>query len=70
MRPSGNRISARVPGGTSTCRFSAPSRRTGLDEEVGLDAVLDEMVRSTERLLAQPGLIELSVLLSAEASDA
>jgi hypothetical protein len=22
MRPSGNRISARVPGGTSTCRFS------------------------------------------------
>ena len=52
-------------------RFSALEQWwAGLDPDAGLAAVLDEMVRSTERLLAQPGLIELSVLMAAEAADA
>jgi len=52
-------------------RFSALEQWwAGLDDAAGLDTILDEMVRSTERLLAQPGLIELSVLMSAEAADA
>ena len=41
----------------------------GLDPSADLAAVLDEMARATERLLGQPGLIELFVLTSAEAAD-
>ena len=52
-------------------RFSAIEQWWArLDPAAGLDVVLEEMVLSTERLLAQPGLIELSVLLFAEAADA
>lgn len=52
-------------------RFSAIEQWwAGLGPDAGLDAVLDEGVHSTERLLAQPGLIELSVLMAAEAADA
>jgi len=51
-------------------RFSAIAQWwTDLDGAADLDAVLAEMVRATERLLAQPGLIELFVLMSAEAAD-
>lgn len=51
-------------------RFSAIEQWWALlEESADLADVLDEMVRSTERLLAQPGLIELSVLMSAEAAD-
>jgi AcrR family transcriptional regulator len=51
-------------------RFSAIAQWwTGLDDSAGLSTVLDEMGRATARLLAQPGLIELFVLTSAEAAD-
>ncbi|MEV6342436.1 TetR/AcrR family transcriptional regulator [Actinoplanes sp. NPDC051851] len=40
-----------------------------IPEEAGLAGVLDQMVLSAERFLRQPGLIELSVLASAEAAD-
>ncbi|OXM63585.1 MULTISPECIES: TetR/AcrR family transcriptional regulator [Amycolatopsis] len=43
---------------------------TELDADATLADVLAEMVASTERHLAQPGLIELFVLCSAEAADA
>ena len=39
------------------------------DPEAGLTEVLQELVSYTERFLEQPGLIELSVLTSAEAAD-
>ncbi|WNV85987.1 TetR/AcrR family transcriptional regulator [Umezawaea sp. Da 62-37] len=40
-----------------------------LPPDASLKAVLDEMARSAERFLRQPGLIELFVLASAEAAD-
>ena len=40
-----------------------------LGEDASLPTVLDEMARSAERFLEQPGLIELFVLASAEAAD-
>lgn len=52
-------------------RFSSTEQWwTQLGPSAGLDAVLDAMVRSTEQFLSQPGLIELNVLMSAEAADA
>ncbi|SNY43032.1 TetR/AcrR family transcriptional regulator [Paractinoplanes atraurantiacus] len=40
-----------------------------LPEDAGLTQVLDLMVRTTERFLAEPGLIQLNVLATAEAAD-
>jgi AcrR family transcriptional regulator len=40
-----------------------------LGEDASLPTVLEEMTRSAERFLKQPGLIELFVLASAEAAD-
>jgi AcrR family transcriptional regulator len=52
-------------------RFSTSARWwTELEPAAHLDTVLAEMVRATERHLAEPGLIELFVLTSAEAADA
>lgn len=51
-------------------RFSAIAQWwAGLEAAADLETVLYELVHSTEQNLSQPGLIELFVLMSAEAAD-